>query len=133
MLTEIGHGLDACNIETTVMLQPNGSFNFYSLNKAAWKAMPLTTPLCGMPRVSVVFTQLLIYYKDYSVKLFIVQLSDLMKMHEGITLRLLLIYLGTKPLDYSFISFNYIALPPAALLSSISKPDNLRLDFLQQI
>lgn len=51
MLTEIGHGLDARNIETTATLQPDGSFDLHSPNEAAWKAMPPTTPLCGMPRV----------------------------------------------------------------------------------
>ncbi|UKZ78687.1 hypothetical protein TrVFT333_006433 [Trichoderma virens FT-333] len=52
MLTEIGHGLDARNIETTATLQPDGSFDLHSPNQAAWKAMPPTTPLCGMPRLA---------------------------------------------------------------------------------
>lgn len=133
MLTEIGHGLDARNIETTATLQPDGSFDLHSPNEAAWKAMPPTTPLCGMPRVSVVFARLVVHDKDHGVKPFIVWLSDSTKMHEGITSRLLPTRPGTKPLDHSITNFNHVSLPQAALLGSISKPDNLRLDFLQQI
>lgn len=133
MLTEIGHGLDARNIETTATLQPDGSFDLHSPNQAAWKAMPPTTPLCGMPRVSVVFARLIVHSKDHGIKPFIVWLSDSTKMREGITSRLLPTRPGTKPLDHSITSFNHVTLPPAALLGSMSKPGNLRLDFLQQI
>ncbi|EFZ03284.2 Acyl-CoA dehydrogenase/oxidase [Metarhizium robertsii ARSEF 23] len=54
ILTEVGHGLDARNLETTATLLPNGCFGLHSPSESAWKAMPPSTPLCGMPRVQVV-------------------------------------------------------------------------------
>ena len=37
MLTEIGHGLDAQNLETTATLMPNGDFDLHSPSAAAAK------------------------------------------------------------------------------------------------
>jgi acyl-CoA oxidase len=64
MLTEIGHGLDAPNLETTATLQADGSFDLHTPNKAASKAIPPTTPYCGIPRVAKVFARLIVHGKS---------------------------------------------------------------------
>lgn len=72
MLTEVGHGLDARNLETRATLQPDGSFDLYTPNTAAAKAMPPTTPYCGMPRVAIVFARLMVGGNCHGVKTFLV-------------------------------------------------------------
>jgi acyl-CoA oxidase len=37
LLTEVGHGLDARNLETTVTLLPNGDFDLHTPNQNAAK------------------------------------------------------------------------------------------------
>ncbi|KAH6605375.1 Acyl-CoA dehydrogenase/oxidase [Trichoderma cornu-damae] len=133
MLTEVGHGLDARNIETTATLRADGSFELNSPNGASWKAMPPTTPLCGLPRVAVVFARLIVGSEDRGIKPFIVHLSDPKTMRPGITSTLLPMRPGTKPLDHALTHFDHVSLPPSALLGSMSKPDDPRKDFLQQI
>ncbi len=84
MLTEIGHGLDAKNLETTATVLPCGSFDLHSPNFQAGKAMPLSTPEAGMPRVAVVFAKLIENGEDRGVKPFLVWLSDTNGMLPGI-------------------------------------------------
>ncbi|CRK14774.1 hypothetical protein BN1708_011235 [Verticillium longisporum] len=50
MLTEVGHGLDARNIETVATLQDDGSFDLHTPHESAAKVMPPTTLWAGMPR-----------------------------------------------------------------------------------
>jgi len=55
MLTELGHGLDARNIETTATLSNDGKhFDLHSPSLDAAKSMPPVTPLGGLPKVAVV-------------------------------------------------------------------------------
>ncbi|OAQ59041.1 acyloxidase [Pochonia chlamydosporia 170] len=133
MLTELGHGLDARNLETTATLLPNGCFDLDSPGESAWKAMPPTTPQCGMPRVAVVFARLIVDSNDRGIKPFIVKLCSAQHMCQGITSRVLPTRLGTKPLDHAITSFHHVLLPPGALLGSTCKPDDARLDFSSQI
>lgn len=135
MLTEIGHGLDARNLETTATLQPDGSFDLHSPSEAAAKAMPPTTPEGGIPRVAVVFARLIAHGEDYGVKPFIVWLCDSSQMYRGIKSRALPMRSGTasKPLDHSITTFNHVRLSPKALLGPMSKPTDGRDDFLQHI
>ncbi|KAH6847171.1 hypothetical protein B0I37DRAFT_341176 [Chaetomium sp. MPI-CAGE-AT-0009] len=135
MLTEVGHGLDARNLETTATLQPDGSFDLHTPNDAAAKAMPPTTPESGIPRVAVVFARLMVRGEDYGVKPFLVWLCDSKQMLRGITSRALPMRLGTasKPLDHAITTFEHVRLPPGALLGSVSKPENGRLEFIQNI
>ncbi|KAH8669245.1 hypothetical protein BGZ61DRAFT_498083 [Ilyonectria robusta] len=104
MLTEVGHGLDARNLETRATLQPDGSFDLHTPNTAAAKAMPPTTP----------------YVECHNMK-------------PGITSRILPTRPGTKPLDHSITTFEHVRLPRNALLGSISKSKDERADFLRQI
>lgn len=135
MLTEVGHGLDARNLETTATLQPDGSFDLHTPNAAAAKAMPPTTPSAGIPRVALVFARLQVSGHDHGVKPFLVWLCDEHQMMRGITSRALPPRSGTnmKPLDHSITTFDHVRLWPNALLGSIDKPKHARTDFLQQI
>ncbi|KJK85365.1 hypothetical protein H633G_10792 [Metarhizium anisopliae BRIP 53284] len=133
MLTEVGHGLDARNLETTATLLPSGCFDLHSPSESAWKAMPPSTPLCGMPRVAIVFARLIVGHDDRGVKPFVVELNDSQQMCRGITSRALPVRPGTKPLDHAVTSFDHVLLPPTALLGSEAKPDDNRRDFLRQI
>ncbi len=133
MLTELGHGLDARNLETTATLLPNGAFDLHCPNEAAWKAMPPSIPLTGIPRIAVVFARLIVDTADHGLKPFIVRLSDSKGMLPGIVSRLLPTRPGTKPLDHSITSFDHVKLPATALLESKLKPENPRADFLRQI
>lgn len=56
MLTEVGHGLDAWNIEIMATLSLDGTFfDLHSLSAAAAKSMPPATLLEGIPQVAVAF------------------------------------------------------------------------------
>ncbi|KAK2469108.1 hypothetical protein H9L39_19376 [Fusarium oxysporum f. sp. albedinis] len=133
MLTEVGHGLDARNLETTATLLPDGSYDLDTPHAGASKAMPPTTPYCEMPRVAIVFARLMIDGQSHGVKPFLVFLSDAGGMRPGITSRILPTRPGTKPLDHSLTTFNHVDLPSSALLGSSSKPKNDRVEFLRQI
>ncbi|KAF5120958.1 Acyl-coenzyme A oxidase-like protein [Metarhizium anisopliae] len=133
MLTEVGQGLDARNLETTATLLLSGCFDLHSPSESAWKAMPPSTPLCGMPRVAIVFARLIVGHDDRGVKPFVVELNDSQQMCRGITSRALPVRPGTKPLDHAVTSFDHVLLPPTALLGSEAKPDDNRPDFLRQI
>ncbi|KAK2923240.1 hypothetical protein FoTM2_016762 [Fusarium oxysporum f. sp. vasinfectum] len=133
MLTEADHGLDARNLETTATLLPDGSYDLHTPHVGASKAMPLTTPYYGMPRIAIVFARLLVDGKSHGVKPFLVCLSDACGMRPGVTSRILPTRPGTKPLDHSLTAFNHVDLPFSARLGSSSEPENDRLDFLRQI
>ncbi|EXU95711.1 acyl-CoA dehydrogenase [Metarhizium robertsii] len=133
MLTEVGHGLDARNLETTTTLLPSGCFDPRSPSEAVWKAMPPSTPLCGVPRVAVVFARLIVDGHDHGVKPFVVKLCDAQPMCRGITSRVLPVRPGTKPPDHTITSFDHVLLPSTALLGSKSKASDTPCDFLRQI
>jgi acyl-CoA oxidase len=133
MLTEVAHGLDARNLETTATLLPDGSYDLHTPHAGAAKAMPPNTPYCEMPRVAVVYARLMVDEEDHGVKPFLVLLSDAMGMRPGVTSLMLPTRPGTKPLDHSLTSFNHVSLPSTALLGSSSKPENGRIEFLRHI
>ncbi|KAK2126474.1 hypothetical protein NOF04DRAFT_1327016, partial [Fusarium oxysporum II5] len=107
MLTEISHGLDARNLETTAMLQVNGSFELHTPTTAASKVMPPITPYYGIPRVAIIFARLMVRGKSQGVKPFIVFLSDADAIRPG--------------------------LPYNAMLGSPAKPESERAEFLCHI
>ena len=133
MLTEIGHGLDARNLETTATLLPSGQFDLHTPSMTAAKAMPPTTPLAGLPRVAVVFARLRVESDDYGIKPFLVWLNDSSNMQRGITSRALPTRPGTKPLDHAITSFDHVLLSSKALLGPLSKARDQKADFFWQI
>ncbi|KFY04571.1 hypothetical protein O988_00685 [Pseudogymnoascus sp. VKM F-3808] len=133
MLTEVGHGLDARNIETTSTLQADGSFILHTPNQGAAKSMPPTSPWAGVPRVAVVMARLLVSGEDRGIRSFIVHLTGADGMCPGITSRLLPFRAGAKLLDHAITSFNQVQLEPHALLGTLAEPKDTRADFLRQI
>lgn len=133
MLTEVGHGLDARNMETTATLLPDGAFDLHSPSPQSAKYMPPTTPVNGFPRIAVVMARLVVADEDRGVRPFIVWLNDGHTMCDGITSRKLPNRAGSLPIDHSITSFNHVRLPASALLGSIEKPNSMRLNFLSVI
>lgn len=135
LLTELGHGLDARNLETTATLQPDGSFVLQTPRQAAAKTMPCTTPLSETACVAVVCARLILSGgEDAGVRPFVVHLRGPGgRLAPGITSRLLPGRPGSKPVDNSITTFDQVRLPAAALLGSLDKPENERDSFLANI
>lgn len=58
MPTDVGHGLDTRNIESTATLSPDRTlFDLHLPSAAAAGSMPPATPLEGVPQVAVVFAR----------------------------------------------------------------------------
>ncbi|KAI2624063.1 acyl-CoA dehydrogenase/oxidase [Xylaria nigripes] len=133
LLTEISHGLDARNLETTATLQPDGSFDLHTPNANAAKAMPPITPWAGVGRVGVVFARLMVDGADHGVKTFIVHMSDENGLKPGITSKMLPKRCGAKAVDHAITTFIHVRLGPEALLGSTARAKNQRADFFFQI
>ncbi|OTA93966.1 hypothetical protein M434DRAFT_11192 [Hypoxylon sp. CO27-5] len=133
LLTEVGHGLDARNLETTATLQPDGSFDLHTPKKSAAKIMPPTTPWAGVSRVGVVFARLIANDVDCGVKPFIVKFNYAGQICPGITSRPLPRRIGAKLLDHAITTFNHVHLGPDSLLGSPIQSANERADFLEHI
>jgi len=113
LLTEVGHGLDIGNIETTATRVPDG-YILHTPHGAAAKFMPPTGPFA--PKIAAVFAKLIIDNKDLGIHPFLVKTSDEQGMCKGITSTLLPPRSGTSPLDYSITTFNRVKLPLSAFL-----------------
>ncbi|KAF6808256.1 hypothetical protein CSOJ01_07669 [Colletotrichum sojae] len=133
MLTEIGHGLDVRNLETTATMLEDGSFVLNTPTLGAAKFMPPTTLLASVPRLAVVFARLIVQGEDRGVKQFVVPLCDADRMLPGIVSRALPIRPGTKPFDHAVTMFDHVRLQAGALLGSAQKAEDERADFLDQI
>ncbi|KAF9457437.1 hypothetical protein BDZ94DRAFT_1292410 [Collybia nuda] len=138
LLTEVDHGLDAINLETTATLLPCGGFSLCTPHPGAAKCMPPTIP-CGPPTVSVVFAKMIANGHNKGVFPFIVRLNDGARMCPGITARLLPYRGGSNPVNHSLTSFSNVYLPPSALLRHASGNEDCessatrRLEFLASI
>ncbi|KNG89822.1 acyl-CoA oxidase [Aspergillus nomiae NRRL 13137] len=130
MLTEVGHGLDARNLETTATLLPSGDFDIHTPNSNAAKFTPPNWPRKGFPQVALVFAQLLVSGDDWGVRPFVVWLNDGKNMCEGVTAKLLPKRAGSKPLDHAITIFSHVRLPRSALLGPLKKPNNMQESFL---
>ncbi|GKZ37084.1 hypothetical protein AbraIFM66950_008475 [Aspergillus brasiliensis] len=133
MLTEVGHGLDARNLETTATLLPHGGFELHTPSWAAAKCMPPTTPRCRLPVIAVVFARLIVEGEDYGVRPFLVPLGDGKEMCKGVISKALPPRTGAHPIDHSLTLFNHVVLPNSALLGSLEKPQNERDHFFSAI
>ncbi|KUL87452.1 hypothetical protein ZTR_04742 [Talaromyces verruculosus] len=120
MLTELGHGLDAKNLQTVATALPDGGFDLHTPTPDAAKCMPTATPLSGLEKIAIVFARLHIDGLDHGIRGFIVQLSDGRHMMPGITAKLLPKRAGANYLDHAITVFNHVHLPKDALLGEIS-------------
>ncbi|KAJ3531123.1 hypothetical protein NMY22_g8285 [Coprinellus aureogranulatus] len=132
-LTEVEHGLDAKNLETTATQLPGGGFDLHTPHHGAAKFMPPTAP-SGIPGIGIVFARLIIAGKDCGVRTFIVKFCDGKKTYPGVTVRILNCRVGSKPVKHSITSFHHVQLPQSALLGE-AKPSGLseRDNFNRQI
>ncbi|KIJ37817.1 hypothetical protein M422DRAFT_60902 [Sphaerobolus stellatus SS14] len=126
-LTELGHGLDAINIETTALLLPDGSFLLNTQREEAAKYMPPTAPGTGIPSVAVVFARLIVAEEDRRIKPFMV------KLYDGQNHRVLTEKGGAGPINHCLTSFNCVQLPAIALMDTLDKAQDKRHDFFLQI
>ncbi|CAI7626727.1 unnamed protein product [Penicillium glandicola] len=70
MLTEVNHGLDARNIQTTATILPDGSIDLHTPSPNDAKVMPPTTPRGGIPVVAIVMARLVNEDKDCGIRPF---------------------------------------------------------------
>ncbi|KAK9238581.1 acyl-CoA dehydrogenase/oxidase C-terminal, partial [Lipomyces kononenkoae] len=129
LLTEVGHGLDARNLETTATLLPDGGFELHTPHRNAAKYMPPTSPQVAFPRVAIVIARLLVDSMDRGTLPFIVWLNDGYRMRQGIHVKVLPRRAGSKPLDHCITMFDRIRLPRAALLGAVPRQVDPRSDF----
>ncbi|KAI0077143.1 acyl-CoA oxidase [Panus rudis PR-1116 ss-1] len=133
LLTEVGHGLDAPNLETTATLRADGTFDLHTPHPGAAKFMPPTLPYGGVRRVGIVMARLMVEDEDRGIRPFIVTLNDGVEMCTGITAKALPSRGGSKAMGHAITYFNHVILPPSALLGDISGVENPRRHFLQTI
>lgn len=134
MLTELDHGLDAKNLETTATLQTDGSFDLHTPSIGAAKVMPPSMCNVGVPRIAVVFAQLVVDGQNRGIRPFVVQLCTKEAMLAGVTCKLLPRRASVKPVvDHAITRFNHARLPSSALLGSLEMPEDPYKDFFQQI
>ncbi|KAI0819334.1 acyl-CoA dehydrogenase NM domain-like protein [Trametes gibbosa] len=132
LMTELGHGLDIGNIETTATLLPSGEFVLNSPTPSAAKFMPPTVP-AGRPCVAVVFAKLIVDDDDRGHRPFIVSLNDGKQMCAGVQSKLLPFRGGPHPVTHSITTFRNVRLPRGALLGSLSKPANMHANLMSII
>ncbi|KAF9004124.1 hypothetical protein BDZ89DRAFT_624007 [Hymenopellis radicata] len=133
MVTEVAHGLDTQNMETCVMLLPDGTLDLHTPNPGAGKFMPPTLPAGGVPRIGVVMARFIIGSTDYGIRSFVVPLNDGVQMHSGISCRLMPWRIGTRPVGHSITTFNHVNLPSTALLDPLTSHLPPRVQFLNSI
>lgn len=133
MLTEVGHGLDARNIETTATLDKDGSFVLHTPTPSAAKIMPPTTPHARMPRLAVVFAQLVVDGEGRGIRPFVVRINTADAMAPGIVSRILPLRPGAKAVDHAVTTFQHVRLESWALLGGLESSSNSRKDFFRHI
>ncbi|WP_067563756.1 acyl-CoA dehydrogenase family protein [Nocardia acidivorans] len=121
VLTEVGHGSDLNNLETTAFYDPaeGGGFVLCTPTDTAIKFMPTTAapPVDGIARFGIVFARLVIDGTGHGVYPFLVRLCDADgQVRPGITIR----RLPDKPglgMDNSLTRFDGVRVPRECLLS----------------
>ncbi|KAJ7652808.1 acyl-CoA dehydrogenase NM domain-like protein [Mycena polygramma] len=131
-LTEVGHGLDAINIETTATLLETGEVELNTPSDAAAKFMPPTTP-CSLPCVAVVFARLIIKDTDMGIRPFLVPLHDGRAMYPGITSKALSPRGGSRPVQHALTYFRKVKLPGTAILGPMNEASDTKSAFAHNI
>ncbi|TCD59765.1 hypothetical protein EIP91_011521, partial [Steccherinum ochraceum] len=124
-LSELGHGLDIQNLETTATMVEDG-FVLDSPTDGATKFMAPTLPIAGFERWGVVMSRLIVDGEDRGVHPFLIQTSDKSGMRPGVTNTCLPVRCGSA-LDYSMTRFDHVHLPSTAFLGkSLDPPQDRR-------
>ncbi|EKM60026.1 uncharacterized protein PHACADRAFT_115441 [Phanerochaete carnosa HHB-10118-sp] len=132
LMTEVGHGLDIANLETTATLLPSGEFTLNTPTPRAAKFMPPTIP-AGLPTIAVVWAKLIVHGQDRGIRPFVVPLNDGRQMCTGIKSILLPERGGPNPVDHAITSFHNVRLPSQSILGSIEKAVSPRLALTQSM
>ncbi|KAJ3758743.1 hypothetical protein EV360DRAFT_82793 [Lentinula raphanica] len=133
MLTEIDHGLDSRQIETTATLLPDGHIDLHTPHPGAAKYMPPVTTISGMPAIGVVFSRLVVEGKFHGIRAVMVSLTDGKNMCKGVSSRMVPHRSGAKSLDHSITFFDHVRLPPGSVIGSLEQSLNVRADFLKSM
>ncbi|KAJ7693432.1 acyl-CoA dehydrogenase/oxidase [Mycena rosella] len=133
MLTEVGHGLDSQNIETTAILLADGSFEIDTPNPRAAKYMPASIPAGGSPRVAVVMARLLVKGKNCGIRPFVVPLNDGKSMYAGVSCRVLPDRSGTRPVGHAITTFDHVKIPATSFVGDMDSTLSPRIQFLASI
>ncbi|KZP05915.1 acyl-CoA dehydrogenase NM domain-like protein [Athelia psychrophila] len=135
LLTEIGHGLDARNLETTATVLSQGGYELHTPHAQAAKYMPPTAPMGGrMGCVAVVFARLIdIDGNDRGIKSFIVRIHNGQDMTAGVTCKLLPPRGGSRPINHSLTYFDRVRLPKTALLGTPERALDEHAEFFKSI
>ncbi|MFJ3140828.1 acyl-CoA dehydrogenase [Streptomyces sp. NPDC086843] len=117
LCTELAHGNDAGNLQTTATLNPQtGGFTLHTPHPGAQKFMP-NTSTTGGPKTAVVAARLLINNTDHGVYLFLTPLTDSHGTLPHIRVHRLPHRPGA-PVDHCLTSFDHLPLPRTALLQA---------------
>lgn len=116
LITELGYGNNAAELETTATHQPDtGTFVLHTPSSGAQKFMPNTGP-AGGSKSGLVAARLIVRGQDCGVFLFLVPLRDEHGPLPGIRVRLLSETPGSA-VDHAITSFDQVVLPRTALLA----------------
>ncbi|KAF8510475.1 acyl-CoA dehydrogenase/oxidase [Hysterangium stoloniferum] len=132
-LTEVGHGLDAFNLETTATILEDGQFDLHTPTQNAAKYMPPTIPVLGLPCVAIVFARLIVKGEHRGIRPFIVPLNDGHNMCHGVEAKLLPSRGGSQRVNHSITSFHHVKLPCTALLETCEPRGTPHEEFLKSI
>ncbi|KAI0633883.1 acyl-CoA dehydrogenase NM domain-like protein [Trametes polyzona] len=132
MMTEVGHGLDISNIETTATMLPTGEFILNTPHPSAAKFMPPTVP-AGLPCIAVVFAKLVVNGQDRGHRPFIVALNDGKQMCTGVQCKQLPFRGGPNPVTHSITSFCNVRLPRGSMLGAPEKPADMHANLMDII
>ncbi|KAJ7144233.1 hypothetical protein C8R44DRAFT_827439 [Mycena epipterygia] len=132
-LTELEHGLDVFNLETTATLLDDGWFEFHTPHPGVAKFMPPTIPVLGRPCYAAVFARLIVAGVSQGIRTFVVHINDGFKMCPGISAKILPLRGNCAPVNHCLTSFHRVILPSSALLGEIDVSTPPRLHFLGSI
>jgi len=132
LLTEVGHGLDTSNVETTATLLDSGDFVIHSPTQSSAKFMAPTFP-SGKPCVGVVFARLIVAGEDRGIRPFVVPLTDGKRPLPGGKISRLPARGGTEAVDHAIHSFHYVRVPSSALLGRYDLSPTTKTAFTQAL
>ncbi|WP_326687416.1 MULTISPECIES: acyl-CoA dehydrogenase [unclassified Streptomyces] len=116
LITELGYGNNAAELETTATYRPeNDTFVLHTPSPGAQKFMPNTGPVGGR-KSGLVAARLIVREQNCGVFLFLVPLRDDQGPLPGIRVRPLSETPGSA-VDHAITSFDRVTLPRAALLA----------------
>ncbi|MGW2281938.1 acyl-CoA dehydrogenase family protein [Streptomyces sp. NPDC001770] len=116
LCTEVAHGNDATEVETTATYDPpRDGFVLRTPHAGAQKFMPNTSPVGG-PKSGLVAARLVVDGTDHGVFLLLVPLTDAVAALPGVRVRRLPARMGS-PVDHCLTSFDDCFVPRTALLA----------------